>query len=200
MLGIFLDIETNGLDFFKHKPLEIAIEVVDLLNGQEIFSYHSLISQTYDTWKQSDINSLHVNDLTYDEIKTGKKPEFIKEEILGFFHRLNLNRKTSVFICQNPSFDRIFFSYLIEPTLQETLNWPYHWLDLASMHWAVCLNKEEKKIFPWEIGISKDQIATYLQLPEEKKPHRATNGVKHLLMCYEALLGFPFSSKKRINN
>ena len=102
-------------------------------------------------------------------------------------------RKKAVFICQNPSFDRGFFSQLIDPDTQEDLNWPYHWLDLASMYWAISMDKAKKQNcpFPWETGISKDLIASHYNLPAEDKPHRAMNGVDHLLICYEAVVGFP---------
>ena len=40
-------------------------------------------------------------------------------------------------------------------------------------------------------GLSKDKIAGAFALASEEKPHRARNGVNHLLLCYEAVVGFP---------
>ena len=93
---------------------------------------------------------------------------------------------------QNPSFDRAFFAQIIDPDLQEKLLWPYHWLDLASMYWAKALTKEktEANKMPWVTGLSKDKIATVYKLPAEGKPHRAMNGVDHLILCYEVIVGF----------
>ncbi|EKE08172.1 MAG: hypothetical protein ACD_17C00306G0003 [uncultured bacterium] len=73
------------------------------------------------------------------------------------------------------------------------MSWPYHWLDLASMYWAIAMKKatQNQGPLPWVTGVSKDQIAAQYRLPEEKKPHRAMNGVEHLLLCYEAIVGFP---------
>lgn len=65
------------------------------------------------------------------------------------------------------------------------LGMPYHWLDLASMYWAKVIAK--KKQIPEELSISKDKIASVLGLPEESIPHRAVNGVNHLMLCYERI-------------
>jgi oligoribonuclease len=45
--------------------------------------------------------------------------------------------------------------------------------------------------YPWETGYSKDKIAIAHSLPREQQPHRAMNGVKHLMLCYCAVVGFP---------
>ena len=191
MLGIFLDTETNGLNSLKHRVIDIAIKVLDLQNGNIVAEYQSLVRQPKEIWENSDPVSLSVNGYNYETISHGKVESLVSSEIVEFFESHNLKRKKAVFICQNPSFDRPFFSQLVIPEIQEKLSWPYHWLDLASMHWAVCMKKG--KPYPWEIGLSKDAIARFLSLPEEAKPHRAKNGVEHLILCYEKIIGFPSS-------
>ena len=42
MLGIFLDTETNGLNILRHRVLEIAFKIVDILTGEEIDAYHAV--------------------------------------------------------------------------------------------------------------------------------------------------------------
>ena len=61
------------------------------------------------------------------------------------------------------------------------------------MYWAITLQKVKKGESPppWQTGFSKDLIAEIYHLPKEAKPHRAMNGVSHLLLCYEAVVGFP---------
>ena len=44
-------------------------------------------------------------------------------------------------------------------------------------------------------SFSKDSIAEYYGIEKEKKPHRAQNGVDHLLLCYETIIGFPYKEK-----
>ena len=56
------------------------------------------------------------------------------------------------------------------------------------MYWAMHIHKEP---FPWETGVSKDKISRAYNLDPEAKPHRAMNGVNHLLLCYEAVVGYP---------
>lgn len=193
MLGVFLDTETNGLNPKTHKLIEIAYQIVHLGTGAVQESFQAIVAQSVDTWSCSDLESLKVNGFQWEEIAKGSAAERIEEAIIASFHRHNIRRKEAVFICQNPSFDRAFFSQLIDPNKQEALLLPYHWLDLASMHWALSIErgKQRKAPFPWEIGLTKDNIASYYHLPSESKPHRAMNGVAHLLLCYEAVVGFP---------
>jgi DNA polymerase-3 subunit epsilon/oligoribonuclease len=70
--------------------------------------------------------------------------------------------------------------------------WPYHWLDLASMYWALEIKKSQNLEYslPDEILLSKDNIAKSLGLEQEAKPHRAMHGVDHLLLCYTHLVGY----------
>ncbi len=38
------------------------------------------------------------------------------------------------------------------------------------------------------MNLSKDQIAEYFGISAEEKPHRAMNGVEHLIKCYRAVV------------
>ncbi len=195
MFGIFLDSETNGLNPKNHRLLEIAYKIVDLSSGKLTESYHAILLQPAEVWQKSDPSSLQINGFTQELLQQrGSAEENVKKEILRSFQKIPIGRKNAVFICQNPSFDRAFFSQLIDPDLQESLSWPYHWLDLASMFWAIRMarvKRDKKEKYPWDIGLSKDQIATFYHLPKEASPHRAMNGVDHLLSCYLAIVGFP---------
>lgn len=188
MLGIFLDIETNGLDPFEHAAIEIALEIVDVRTGVSLDSFESIVAISESSWKKSHSSSLAVNGLSFAEIAKGKSTATIKKNIEELFAHYKVLRGKAVFICQNPSFDRPFFRQFFTTAEQEEKGYPYHWLDLASMFWAISL-KEGK--YPWELGYSKDLIAKAYNLPSESKPHRAMNGVHHLLACYKALVGFP---------
>lgn len=193
MLGIFLDTETNGLNARTHRVLDIAIKIVDLITGRELETYQTKVALSRELWDKGDPDSLRVNGYTWEEMQGAPPPETVAQEIIDLFARHNIKRRKAVFICQNPSFDRAFFAQLIAPETQELLSWPYHWLDLASMHWALMLDraKHKKSPLPWETGYSKDMIASYYRLPPEQKPHRALNGANHLFLCYTAAVGFP---------
>ncbi len=188
MLGIFLDSETNGLDPKKHQILEIAFQIQDMYSGEKKETFHSLVAPSLESWKKTDSTSLTINGFSWEELQNAPSPMEVAEAIKACFKRHKIHRKTAVFICQNPSFDRAFFAGLIPTDTQELLEWPYHWLDLASMHWALRIKQGEK--LPWETGLSKDKIAASLGLPKEVSPHRALNGMLHLLLCYEKLVGF----------
>jgi oligoribonuclease len=192
VLGIFLDTETNGLNPFVHRVLEIAFKIVDLTTGALVDEYRAIIRQSVDEWKRSDPTSLKVNGFTYGMVEEGIPPDQAAREITNILQKNHVNRGTAVFICQNPSFDRIFFSQLISPDIQERFRWPYYWLDFASMYWAEAIregrNVETK--LPWKTGFSKDKIASVYKLPPEESPHRAMNGVDHLLLCYERVIGY----------
>ena len=200
MLGIFLDTETNGLNVQIHRVIEIAFKILDLYTGKIVDQYQSIVFQPIEIWDKSDPASLHVNGFHWEDIKGGKKEQETAEEIIHYFTKHQIERKKAVFICQNPSFDRAFLSQIVPPDTQEALDLPYHWLDLASMFWAIAM-KEAKQVkkenmFPWETGLSKDRIAARYNIPFEEKPHRAMNGVNHLIECYKAIVGFPYLEKK----
>lgn len=193
MLGIFLDIEANGLNFFYNRSVEVALRIIDLTDGRELDSYDQIVSQPRDVWEKSDLSSLKVNGFTWELVSSGKPEKEVADEILTLFHKHKIRRKQAIFICQNPSFDRAFFSQIIDPDKQEMLKWPYHWLDLASMYYAFTMEKaiNEKEPLPWEVGLSKDNMAGVLELPVEESPHRAINGVDHLILLYSHVVGFP---------
>ncbi len=197
MLGIFLDQETTGLDSTRHKVLEIACIIVDLVTGEEKYAYDAIVQHPKSVWDSRDPLSIMINGFTWDElVDRGRSEERIAEEIKAIFKEVGIVRGKSVFICQNPSFDRPFFAQIIDPYAQERLFWPYHWLDLASMYWKQVVNHciENKRAIPSEIKLSKDSIADAYKLPTESKPHRAMQGVRHLLLCYKHVVGFESAS------
>jgi DNA polymerase-3 subunit epsilon/oligoribonuclease len=59
------------------------------------------------------------------------------------------------------------------------------------MYWALLSVsvKNEHRPFPEELNLSKNEIARIHNLPPEVNPHRAMNGVDHLILCYQAVLG-----------
>jgi len=195
MYGIFLDTETTGLDPRQHAVLEIAFKVINLSSDELVASYSSIIKLSEAAWGQKDSHSIEVNGFTWDELAAGQPASDVAKEIIDILCHLNINRGNAVFICQNPSFDRSFFSQLIDVYAQEKLNWPYHWLDLASMFWATTVDKALKNGNrpPEVLSFSKNNIAKAYDLPPEKDPHKAMNGVDHLILCYRAVLGPPIA-------
>lgn len=191
MLGIFLDTETNGLNPFKHQVLEIALAIIDVETGLRRETFMSVVQQPKSAWDGSDPESLKVNGFTWEEVQKGRPPQEVAATIEAAFQRCDVRRGQAVFICQNPSFDRAFFSQLFTTEKQEALKWPYHWLDLASMYWCYSIRHGNPQAMPWQTGYSKDKIAAVFGLPPEAQPHRAMNGVEHLLLCYQAVVGFP---------
>jgi len=189
MKGIFLDTETNGLDPYRHTVIEIAIKVVDVTSGNELGEYATPIYVDEDMWGRSDKASLHINGFRYEMLKDAPKKESVQTDIKAFFKKHKLKRGHAVFICQNPSFDRVFFAHLISSQEQEMHAYPYHWLDLASMYWGICL-KDCQRDLPWNTGFSKNNIAEIYDIPPEGIPHRAINGVNHLIACYQAVVGY----------
>lgn len=196
MLGIFLDTETNGLNTRRHTILELALKIVDLETGEEMATFDTLVSLSKEEWSRSDPTSLEVNGFTWEKTLPGIPKQALRKSLLSLFKEWKIQRGEAVFICQNPSFDRAFFAQIVSPDEQEELLWPYHWLDLASMYWAKAIQDgtTHPEKFPWKTGVSKDKIASACHLPPEAKPHRAMNGVDHLILCYGAVVGFPKSN------
>lgn len=199
MLAIFLDMETTGLDPTKHCAIDVAFQIIDIGSGELKAAYQSVIKQPVTEWEKRDPVSIQINGYTWEELGAGKEPKVIGAEIIDLFQKIGIQRGQAVFICQNPAFDRGFFGQLIEVYVQERLNWPYHWLDLASMYWALTMQKLEQKglHLPEKMNLSKNEIAKEYQLPAEVEPHRAMNGVEHLVKCYQAVTGAKFVQSYR---
>lgn len=197
MRAIFLDIETTGLDASKHRALDIAFKVIDISSGELKTAWQCIVKHSQEVWDARDLHSIQINEFTYEQMLLGQEPSKVSEQIIEIFTGLAIERGNAVFICQNPSFDRGFFSQLVDVYTQEKLRWPYHWLDLASMYWAMLANKfkQEGIPFPELLTLSKNEIAKFHLLPPESIPHRAMQGVEHLIQCYEALLGVKFHGK-----
>ncbi len=192
MQAIFLDIETTGLDVLSHRILEIAFKIVDVVSGAEKLTYQTMIKQPQEVWERRDLSSLEINGLTWEQIQQGRQEEEVRAEIIQIFTSFAVKRGKTIYICQNPAFDRTFFTQLIPVSIQEKSQWPYHWLDFASMYWALQVKdyRDNHLPFPSELSLSKNAIAAHYQLPLEPAPHSALNGVNHLLLCYRTVVGF----------
>lgn len=191
MKGIFLDIETNGLDPRQHCPLEIAFIIKHLISGKTLAKYQTMIHVPASLWEKKDPESMKINGITWEKVQQGKTLETCKNEIIELFKTHEIQRQKAYFICQNPSFDRAFFAQIVPVYEQEKRLWPYHWLDLASMYWAkispeILASSRKNPL----ITLSKNHIARSLNLKEEPLPHLALNGVTHLVEIYETLIGF----------
>lgn len=192
MKGIFLDIETNGLDDYIHSPIEVCVSIYELHNMICITEYQTLIKCCEKSWLMaSDPRALKINGITFEEVKDAKMHNEVCDDLSEMFLAHEIDKTNSVFICQNPSFDRGFFNQIMPIETQQELELPYHWLDLSSMYWGRMVDPSKEyngHVMEKTIPLSKDSIASYLGLPPENKPHRATNGVHHLIECYKALM------------
>lgn len=192
MQAIFLDTETTGLDPLSHRLLEIAFKVVDIPSGYEKLTYQAIVKQPLEVWERRDPTSVEINGFTWEKVQLGKEEAVVRQEIIQIFTDLQITKGSTIYICQNPAFDRNFFAQLIDLYIQEQKHWPYHWLDFASMYWALQVKayREIREPLPQEMSLSKNSIAQRYQLPTESCPHSALNGVDHLLLCYRTVVGF----------
>lgn len=195
MKAVFIDVETTGLDFNKHVPLDVAAIVVDLHDMSCVASYSSLIKLYSIQWDDADQEALNVNGFNIDNHHGYRESWEIGQELLSFFLENDIVRGRAVFICQNPSFDRAFIHKLLPQSKMNEFNLPYHWLDLASMYWIkmIDINKPVNgHNLPCHTlsSLSKDNIAMCLGIPTEPKPHKALGGVLHLISCYKALVSY----------
>ena len=184
----------------EHTVLEIALVLWDLKSGEMIDSYESVVAIERVQFRKAQPEALKCNGFTFDELREKGKPMAeIKMEILAFFSRNGVNRTNSKFIAQNCSFDKSFFTHILTEDEQRQANLPYHWLDFPSMNFVVCLQnlreaskdsgKSSTTMNYMSIPFSKDYIASANSLPPEEKPHRAMNGVKHLILLFKNIVG-----------
>ncbi len=190
--AIILDTETTGLDSSKAQVVEIAFKVIDVGSGACLESFQSVVALSKEEWDRADPVALTVNGFTWDIVQTQGRPRNdIAVNICSLFSKLKLSPKSAFFLCQNPSFDKAFFSQICPPSVQKSCGFPYYWLDFASMNWALMAKEFVLgKRLPFRIPFSKDGIALSSGLPPENKPHKAMNGVDHLLLLFSKIIGF----------
>ena len=183
MKAVFVDIETTGLYFDTHTILDIALAVLELNDMSNLVTYTACITCDAHDWALADKEALQVNGYTPENhFPLAKHPSDVKQEIISFLKRCEILKDQAFFICQNPAFDKPFFLQIISQAEMSELGWPYHWLDLASMFWVKFYGSCYPA--PSKLSLSKDSIARHFGLPHESRPHRALNGVLHLLQCY----------------
>jgi oligoribonuclease len=174
---IFLDIETTGLNPSKDVPLELAITILNADDLSQIYAVDYIIKQDDVILNKLGHIADNIHGISREEIREGYMPYQIFLAVTDAFDFMKISKENAVFLCQNPAFDRQFFNQIFPPEYTNEIGWPYHWLDLASMFWIT-------EQLPEYMLLSKDNIAERLGLPPEGKPHRAAQGVKHLIRCY----------------
>jgi DNA polymerase-3 subunit epsilon/oligoribonuclease len=153
-----------------------------------IDQYQRVVKINKTQFRRAQEGALRCNGFTFQELQTkGVSIDIVQEEVEQWFLKNGINRWNSKFIAQNCSFDRAFFFELIDEVRQREMKLPYHWLDFPSMNLALTL-RDEEQIDPMKIPFSKDYIAEANGLAPEEKPHRAMNGVKHLLLLYQNIV------------
>lgn len=194
---IFLDAETGGLDAGKNPLLEIALKVVNAFSGELLGEYQSYVKIPRERWSCCHPRALEANGITRMDTLYGKNSDIIRNEIARLFQSLKIHKNNSCYICQNPTFDRGFFRQIFPEEVQTQLRWPCHWLDMASMNFAITIlgmkmsGLHEDNICRFRIPFSKDGIARQHGLVPESKPHKAMNGVDHLMEIYKRIVGYP---------
>lgn len=186
MKGVFVDIETTGLNFKTHVPLDIAVSIVDLSDITVLETYSSLITCSTRAWDYADDAALRCNGYDIDNHFPSKGAFDVGIEIENLFRKHEIDKGKAVFICQNPSFDKFFFGMIVDLHTYRNIHLPYHWLDLASMYWIKFYGSCYP--VPEALSLSKDSIAAAFGLPTETKPHKALGGVAHLILCYKAVV------------
>jgi len=188
MYLIFVDTETSGLDPKIHNVLEIAMIIYNLTTKSVVDEYQRIVRINRMQFRRAQEGALKCNGFTFQELQDkGVYIGVVQEEVEAWFIKNGINRWNSKFIAQNCSFDRAFFFELIDEERQRDMKLPYHWLDFPSMNFALTL-RDEENIDPMKIPFSKDHIAQVNNIPPEDKPHRAMNGVKHLLLLYQNIV------------
>lgn len=182
---IFIDLETSGLNPLQHCILEIALVIVDVHTGQRIASYESVVKVDRVTFRRSEEGALKCNGFTWKKIcDEGVNSDIIRQDIINLFCKHDITYRNSKFIACNCTFDKPFFTKFVGSQRM----FPSYWIDFPSVHFGVMMNNG---VDPDDIQFAKDKIAVTHELPPEEKPHRAMNGVEHMLLLYENVVSFP---------
>lgn len=177
---IVIDIETTGLDPFKHSILEIG--AVDFKNPSYRFYGKCRIFEG----AKVDQNALNINGYNDFEMHDVNKQE-LKDLLLNFIEWIKpIDDKTLA--GQNVDFDILFLN---ESLKRYNLNWIFGWrkIDLHTLIYCDYLKKGIKPTTKNELSsLGGDQIMNYVGLPAEPKPHLGINGALYEAEAFSRLI------------
>jgi len=163
---IILDLETTGLDPFKHEILEIG--AVNVATGETFeCKVHPL------RIKEADPKALEINGYN----KAEWEEAFLLPNALKLLNEF-VGISQPYFMAYNASFDLSF----LEKAYQDcALPWPFHYhkLDLLTMAWDIL----EKGL-----SLSLKNVASVLGIPPEPAVHRALAGALCAYQVYKKLI------------
>ncbi|MDQ6532111.1 3'-5' exonuclease [Flavobacterium sp. LHD-85] len=177
---IVIDIETTGLNPFKHSILEIG--AVDFKNPSNRFYGKCRIFEGAEV----DENSLKVNGYSYSQLNDLKKLE-LKDMILNFIEWTK-PIKNKTLAGQNVDFDILFLN---ESLKRCQINWSFGWrkIDLHTLVYSDNLKKRIDPPMKNELSdLSGNLIMNYVGLPMEPKPHTGINGALYEAEAFSRLI------------
>jgi len=167
MLAI-VDLETSGLDSFKHEILEIGMVVVDLCSNRLISTLDVKVNPCH--IETADPVSLKINGYSKERWKGAIS---LKEALETM--RTLANKATLA--AYNVTFDNAFLEAAFQSTGIESF-FHYHRLDLMTLAW-------------WELGLDKPtslkRICKRCDIPPEDDRHEALQGAMKAYQVFKVL-------------
>ena len=165
----FVDLETTGLDPFKHEIIEIGLVIYDVEKGtlEELnFKIRPM------NIAAAEPKALEVNGYTESGWKNALPLRAVLQEVSS-------RCSGAYFLAYNATFDWSFLEAAYEKT-RLPIPCHYHRLCIMSMAWCKIPKVKVE-------GYSLKTVCVYLGIEPEPKVHRALNGAKKAFEVYMAL-------------
>ena len=165
----FVDLETTGLDPFKHEIIEIGVVIYDAGTGT-LTEFGKKIRPM--NIEAADPKALEINGYSEEEWKKALPLKAVLQELAS-------RCDGAYFMAYNATFDWSFLEVAYEKA-RMTNPFHYHRLCIMSMAWAKIPKSKVE-------GYSLKTVCAYLGITPEPKMHRAVNGATKAMEVYMAL-------------
>lgn len=172
---MFLDVETSGIDPFKHELLEVAAVRVSSDFAREIGIVNKLCRMDHPEVAEKE--ALEV--CGYDAARWAKESEHVRVALCDYSVLLGKDRECVV-VAMNPLFDMSFIRNTAD-RIGLALVEPRYVLDLASIAWPLVVRGMIEKL-------SLQTLCTRYGVPNTGS-HRAMPDVRRTMAVYRKLVG-----------
>ena len=165
------DVETTGLDPIEHEIIEIGLVLINQKTFEIIDRLDIKVLPNHP--ETADSFAIKLNGYNTSEWENAKTIQ----EVMTLYGE---KTKDAIFCAHNVTFDWGFISKAFKETgVKDQMD--YHRLNLFTMTWSILRNLGIKKL-------NMNEVAKFLEIPEEPTPHRTINGTMTEYEIYKRLL------------
>lgn len=171
MLGLYVDLETTGLEIPRAAILSFGA-VADLPDGS-VTEFYQLVRPNQEQWAEASPEALEVNGITYDMLKDQPTIDQASYLFLSWLSVNKIKAPEYVYIGQNPNFDLGFLRHYVKGL--DFVGFPFENPVDNRKVYSILVGK---KLAPYLKSRKSEFMSEALQVEPEPWPHNALEGAR----------------------